>query len=73
MNKKITFSKQPLVAVHVSATNDPNPQPREAFIAEWRKDKSVQLRIFNRGVRAGGCSAGVIMVVVRRKVTEEQQ
>lgn len=68
MDKKITFKKQQLISVHVSAKSD--SRTREQFTAEWRKDKSVNVRTFQRVVRAGGCGSPVVVVVVRRKTVE---
>lgn len=61
----MTFGKQPFVAIHIVENGN------DTFAAQWKKDPTVNVRIFNRVVRAGGASISVKVVVVRRKVAAE--
>lgn len=64
-NTPVKFSKLPLISVQLTLKGD--TAPRERFISEWRRDKTVYVRSFRRDVRAGGCNSPVVVVVVRRR------
>lgn len=62
---KMPFGKQPYVAhkiIPVGSMDHGN------FEAQWRADKTVNVRRFDRTVKAGGCNGQITMIVVRRKV-----
>lgn len=65
----MTFGKQVFVAARCASEGESRValEDLQRFEAEWRRDKTVNVRRFRRSVRAGGTSLVVVMVVVRRK------